>query len=628
MDNKGIALAKGKISLIIISLFVVILAGAFLTWWTIYNSDKRMREELMRSARKISQVLDFERVKNLSGTEADLASIEYIKLKEQLIAVRTAFPQCRFIYIMGRKDSGEVFFYLDSEPAGSEDESPAGQIYEEITKEDLRVFETGKELVTGPSTDRWGTWISSLIPIKEIGTDKLVAVLGMDVDSRQWKRKLIHEGLPSIAVTLIIILIILTGAAMLALRNRIGTNHFRGLRFLEAGIAAAIGIVLTFFLILTAHRYEKNSYNETLSYILNPKANNIISSLEQLDFVQLEGLSSFITSGQTVSKKEFHNYTEYLTKNPAIEAVGWIPSITEKEKASFEQEISRAGLPDFKIWQIDSNGNKVPATVRATYYPILYMEPAVSYESFIGYDLGSDSMIRSVMEDAKLAHMTLCSEPISFNDETKKPDEIIIYHPVFLKNEPEHLFGFVVAKVQMGIILQNAANLGLDNNSISMEINEVFGDKPARRLAYVSSGVEEENNEKYFSIIKPVLIFGRVFIVKARSGYELSTNYTVGSGWVIGLSGLVMTMAIVMVIGFVALRREVLENIVQERTIALQASEGFQRQLMESISAGVFIIDSKSHVIELVNTFAAKLIDLPIWRPMVNIPTSPPYDLK
>lgn len=611
MTNKGIALAKGKISLIISSLFVVILAGVLLTWWTIHKADKRMREELMRSARMISQVLDFERVKNLSGTGADLASIEYLKLKEQLMAVRTAFPQCRFIYIMGRRDSGEVFFYLDSEPAGSKDESPPGQIYEEITKEDLSVFETGKELVTGPSTDRWGTWISSLIPIKETGTDKLVAVLGMDIDARQWKRKLAHEGLPSIAVTLIIILIILTGAAMLAWRNRVGTKNFRGLRFLEAGIAGAIGIALTFFLTLTAHRYEKINYDETLSHILNPKIYNVISSLEQLDFVELEGLSSFFTSGQTVTKKEFHNYTEYLTKNPAIGGVGWIQYITEKEKASFEQEISRIGLPDFKIWQIDSNGNKAAATARATYYPILYMEPSIGYESFIGYDLGSDSMKRKVMEDAKIAPMTLCTEPISFNDETKKPDEIIIYHPVFLKNETERLFGFVVAEVQMGIILQNAAALGLDNNSISMEINEVFGDKPARRLAHVSNGIEEENNEKYFSIIRPIFIFGRVFIVKARSGYELSTNYTIGSGWIIGLSGLVMTMAIVMVIGFVALRREVLENMVQERTIALQASEGFQRQLMESISAGVVIIDSRSHVIELVNTFAANLIGLP-----------------
>lgn len=142
MNNKeGIGLLKGKILLMIISLSVVMIAGAFLTWWTIHRSDKQMREDLLRDARIMAQAIDTDRVKKLAGTEADLSSSEYIQLKEQFIAARSAFPKCRFLYLMGQRSDGTVFIYIDSEPAGSRDESPPGQVYEEISQEYLRTFE-------------------------------------------------------------------------------------------------------------------------------------------------------------------------------------------------------------------------------------------------------------------------------------------------------------------------------------------------------------------------------------------------------------------------------------------------------------------------------------------------------
>ena len=43
--------------------------------------------------------------------------------------------------VLGRRADGSVFFFVDSEPVGSEDESPAGQVYGEISNEDRRAFD-------------------------------------------------------------------------------------------------------------------------------------------------------------------------------------------------------------------------------------------------------------------------------------------------------------------------------------------------------------------------------------------------------------------------------------------------------------------------------------------------------
>jgi PAS domain-containing protein len=171
-----------------IALMSVILAtGMLFAWWTAHRADREMRFDLIQQARLAAQTLNIERVKALSGTEADLDSPEYLHLKKQLAAVRSIYSQSRFVYLMGRKADGTVFFYVDGEPAGSEDESPAGQIYDESTVDLLRVFDTQTAAVEGPVTDVWGTWVSALVPLTDPQSGELVALLGMDIDARTWR---------------------------------------------------------------------------------------------------------------------------------------------------------------------------------------------------------------------------------------------------------------------------------------------------------------------------------------------------------------------------------------------------------------------------------------------------------
>ena len=68
----------------------------------------------------------------------------------------------------------------DSEPPESNDYSPPGQVYTEAGVEDFKVYEEGTPIITTPVTDRWGTWISILVPMKDYETGKIIAVFGMD----------------------------------------------------------------------------------------------------------------------------------------------------------------------------------------------------------------------------------------------------------------------------------------------------------------------------------------------------------------------------------------------------------------------------------------------------------------
>jgi len=179
----------------------LLVAAVFSVWSTFHWADRQKRKDLLQHARLVSRMILPGRVRALGGSQADLSSTNYVHLKEQLMRARQANSKYRFLYLLGRLEGAEgdkLFFYVDSEPAGSKDYSPPGQVYEEATEQSKRVFDNKVALVEGPSRDRWGTWVSALVPMTDPATGELVAVLGLDMDAGFWKRDVIlYTALPA-----------------------------------------------------------------------------------------------------------------------------------------------------------------------------------------------------------------------------------------------------------------------------------------------------------------------------------------------------------------------------------------------------------------------------------------------
>jgi len=165
-----------------IALFITFGLGG----WIVYEADRNMRGELLQKTRLVAQTLDIERIQKLSGTKADLLNPGYQRLKQQLAMIRSATPRCRFAYLIGHKNHGTLFFYVDSEAERSSDYSPPGQLFEEPSDEFKKIFVTRIPFTEGPVSDRWGTWISALFPLTNPQTGAVVAVMGMDIAAQDW----------------------------------------------------------------------------------------------------------------------------------------------------------------------------------------------------------------------------------------------------------------------------------------------------------------------------------------------------------------------------------------------------------------------------------------------------------
>ncbi|MFA7329487.1 MAG: PAS domain S-box protein [Candidatus Delongbacteria bacterium] len=161
------------------------LAGLF-SGWAARQADREMREALLQQARLMAQAIDLAQVQTLSGGPADQDAPVYHQLKQQLAGLRQASPQCRFLYLLARRPDGRLIFLVDSEPAGSEDCSLPGEVYPEASAELRALFDNGVGRVEGPVQDRWGRWVSALIPLLDPVSGRPVAVLGQDVDAGAW----------------------------------------------------------------------------------------------------------------------------------------------------------------------------------------------------------------------------------------------------------------------------------------------------------------------------------------------------------------------------------------------------------------------------------------------------------
>ncbi|HOO87653.1 MAG TPA: hypothetical protein PK442_08115, partial [Synergistales bacterium] len=180
-------------------LWTLLLAG-IASAWMVSITDKEMRSALLHEARLLAAAINPDRVRSLAGDESDLELESYRRLKTQLGAVRAADPKRRFVYLMGRKRSGEIFIHVDSDPPESVDYSPPGQIYDEATPVHAEVLERGSEFVEGPLEDRWGVWVFALVPLRD-SAGVVTALLGMDVGASDWRRNVLKRAALPVALT-------------------------------------------------------------------------------------------------------------------------------------------------------------------------------------------------------------------------------------------------------------------------------------------------------------------------------------------------------------------------------------------------------------------------------------------
>jgi signal transduction histidine kinase len=532
-------------------LLAVFAAGVPFVWWAVVRADHEMRADLLQRTQLVARAIGIERIQALSGTKADISSPDYLRIKEQFAAIHSANPQCRFVYLLGRKADGTVFFFVDNEPVGSENESWAGQVFDEATAELLGIFDTKASIVEGPVSDQWGVWVSGLVPMTDPKTGAVVAVLGMDVDARVWKWTAARAGIFPLLFTLTLMgIIIVFGLAQ---------SRQKRWRHTEVVMTVAVGVTLTLAAAWLAHTGERRHFRDAFFKFAQFQAIRVTEVFRNLSRIELESLARFFEGSQHISGSEFQKFAGFLTQNPAIQAWEWIPAVPEEARSRFEQEVRQEGPSEFGIWQKDEAGNRAPANGRRVYYPVLYVAPRIGNERALGYDLGSEAIRRAAIEKTKLTGLVTSTDPITLVQETAGQKGMLVYWPVSEGAAAKRLRGFAVAVLRFGTLLEIATTSKTEPGVVVMDLFQLHTDKPGEILASTRKMDDGGMQSASFSIAYPIFAFGKTFSLIASPSPALKNLYPIRAGWIMVLVGLTLTASLAFWTAMIFGRREELE---------------------------------------------------------------------
>jgi len=196
----GSGRASPRIFAIIYIFTVLSLSGLYLRFaWIRYNDI--VSSEATMLARSLVSLLHPEHILELSGTAADLEKPEYNMTKLSLMRLVKEINPIHFAYLMAERDAS-IIFLLDSEMPEDPDYAPPGLVYSEVGDAYRGAFLSGKTVLTKPVTDRWGTWISVLVPIQDPAIEKVIAVFGIDYSAADWNLGLWKRMIPDVIIAL------------------------------------------------------------------------------------------------------------------------------------------------------------------------------------------------------------------------------------------------------------------------------------------------------------------------------------------------------------------------------------------------------------------------------------------
>lgn len=145
----------------------------------------------------------------------------------------------------------------------------------------------------------------------------------------------------------------------------------------------------------------------------------------------LHGLEGLFGHDPSVSRLAFQRYVNSLnlsTRFPGVQAVEFIRRVKLPEKAVYEsmvrddRNIRPGGFPDFSI---------KPDGVRAEYYVVHYLEPAVGNEAAFGLDIRTRRAALVASERARDVGEPIVTGPYRLVQETQNRLGLVVYLPIY-----------------------------------------------------------------------------------------------------------------------------------------------------------------------------------------------------
>ena len=153
-------------------------------------------------------VINVGEFKTLSADLTDVTLPGYVNLRQKLVDIKELDSHLRDVYLMVKK-ADWVYFAVDSLLYKDSDYRVPRLLYRNPPAALFDVFSNGNLQVIGPYSDEYGTFVSGYAAIRDVRSNTVVGVLGLDTDAVAMQTFIAKYRLVTFAFTLLLFLFLL-----------------------------------------------------------------------------------------------------------------------------------------------------------------------------------------------------------------------------------------------------------------------------------------------------------------------------------------------------------------------------------------------------------------------------------
>ncbi len=361
-----------------------------------------------------------------------------------------------------------------------------------------------------------------------------------------------------------------------------------------------IGLVLSLAAFSSVGEWETRWRKFDFDRLAEARCNSFRSEVAHY-LHELTSIKRFYDGSQFVSREEFIQFvTPFLSTHQGLRGFVWAPRVTDTDRNVFEQALQTEGWANYLIHDFSALSEMEIAVHRKEYYPVLYRVPQLDWA--IGLDQLSQSLRREAIEQARDMNQIVITRPTVFPGEPKDGFGVIAFAPVYKKGLPittaeerrVAIEGVVCCATRVGNIIERIIG-ELQPGGVDIRVNDLSATEGERFLyqyrARLSDPEEGDSprkveNSSRLSFVTSFDVANRIWEMRCTPSSGYMVSHPVWIHWILLLGGLILTSLLV---GFIYIRQNrmtIVEELVDERTAQLMASEqqlkATNQQLMAS----------------------------------------------
>lgn len=197
------------------------------------------------------------------------------------------------------------------------------------------------------------------------------------------------------------------------------------------------------------------------------------------DSVNLLAAHFAVAPAGSTSREDFRRLVGPSLKDHGfIQGYSWDPRVRHDQRAAYEGMARRDGLDGFTFTERDAEGALRPATERAEYIPIYFIEPVETNRPALGFDLASQPIRRQALERGRDKGAPEATGRITLVQEHGGQYGVLILAPVFGADGPNDtetnrraLTGYVSGVFRLGDLISSSS--GSEAVSVALPLVDI-----------------------------------------------------------------------------------------------------------------------------------------------------------